>query len=417
MTNPQPLDAVRETAAELLKEIAKEREALIKAGKIKKTKPLPEITDDEIPYEIPENWEWVRLGDIILENVGGGTPDKSKTEYWNGSIPWASVKDLKSNSLDETIDKITPAGLENSSSNLIPKGNVIVCTRMGLGKVAINSINVAINQDLRALILSKYVSKEYFVNYYSTLIIEGDGATVKGISINTLHNYLIPLPPLSEQKRIVALLDELLSRIDKARENIEKNIENAEELLQTSLDLIHCPKEELGKIVNICTGKLNANQAVEDGQYPFFTCSRTASKIDRYAYDCEAILLAGNNASGDFNVKHYKGKFEAYQRTYILTAKDEKNIDYRFLYFQVMRSLETLKKEAVGTNTKFLRLPMIQSLKIAYPNISEQREYVKKIDALLLSINKLTQSYKQKLIDLDELRNSVLEKAFRGELT
>ena len=370
-----------------------------------------------------EEWEIKKLEDLALV-INGGTPDTNIPDYWDGGVLWLTPKDmglLTSKYVSATSRTISEKGLEKSSAKLIPNNSLILSTRAPIGYLAINTCTISTNQGCKGIVPNEKLSVEYLYYYFSKsvkkLIDLGKGTTFKELSTSSLKNVEIPLPPLSEQKKIVALLDDVLSRIDKARENIEKNIENAEELLQTSLDLIHCPKEELGKIVNICTGKLNANQAVEDGQYPFFTCSRTASKIDRYTYDCEAILLAGNNASGDFNVKHYKGKFEAYQRTYILTAKDEKNIDYRFLYFQVMRSLETLKKEAVGTNTKFLRLPMIQSLKIAYPNISEQREYVKKIDALLLSINKLTQSYKQKLIDLDELRNSVLEKAFRGELT
>jgi len=82
--------------------------------------------------------------------------------------------------------------------------------------------------------------------------------------------------------------------------------------------------------VNIKTGKLDANAAVEGGQYPFFTCSRDIFAIDTYAFDCEAILLAGNNAVGDFNVKHYNGKFNAYQRTYVITVNEKKRVLYRF---------------------------------------------------------------------------------------
>jgi type I restriction enzyme S subunit len=197
-------------ARDLLKDIQKEKARLIKEGKIKKEKPLPEITEDEIPFEIPENWCWVRLGEIVLQNLGGGTPSKSNPDYWNGGIPWASVKDLNCKFLDSTQDNISRDGLKNSSSNLIPAGNLIACTRMGLGKIVYNSIDVAINQDLRALILSKIINKWYVYYFYLTLNFNGKGATVKGISIESLSNALLPLPTLKEQKRIVKRIEELL---------------------------------------------------------------------------------------------------------------------------------------------------------------------------------------------------------------
>ena len=90
------------------------------------------------------------LGEVV-DFIGGGTPDKSKAEFWNGDIPWASVKDFKSTALIVTKDKISNVGLNSSASNLIPAGSVLIPTRMAVGKAAINSIPVAINQDIKAL--------------------------------------------------------------------------------------------------------------------------------------------------------------------------------------------------------------------------------------------------------------------------
>lgn len=200
-----------EPASELLKRIQTEKARLIKEGKIKKEKPLPTITEDEIPYDLPDGWAWCRLGNVILQNIGGGTPSKSISEYWNGDIPWASVKDLSGKYLSATQDHITKKGLTHSTSNLIPEGNIIVCTRMGLGKISINTAAVAINQDLRALFLSEHINKDYFIYYYQGLSITGSGMTVKGITIEELNNLLLPLPPLAEQFRIVSKTDELLA--------------------------------------------------------------------------------------------------------------------------------------------------------------------------------------------------------------
>lgn len=200
-------------ASDLLAEIESEKQRLIQAGEIKRQKTLPPIIEEEKPFDIPDNWEWVRLGDIFLNNVGGGTPSKSKPTYWNGDIPWASVKDLNSNILTQTQDSITQEGLDNSSSNLITKGTYIICTRMGLGKISLSQIDVAINQDLRAIFLPEKFIKRFFYYFYLTLKFVGKGATVKGITVNELNMTLMPLPPLAEQQRIVDLLEQALPEI------------------------------------------------------------------------------------------------------------------------------------------------------------------------------------------------------------
>lgn len=152
--------------------------------------------------------------DELVSIKGGGTPSKDKAEYWNGNIPWASVKDLTSLWLSSTIDHISEEGLRNSSANLIKAGTIIIPTRMALGKVSINTIDVAINQDLKALSIKN--NKTTSINYLKYFLISkadeieknGKGATVKGITIDVIKNLRIPLPPLPEQTRIAAILDQ-----------------------------------------------------------------------------------------------------------------------------------------------------------------------------------------------------------------
>ena len=147
----------------------------------------------------------------ILSFRGGGTPRKDVPEYWSDEIPWASVKDFKSLDLAKTQDSISRKGLEASASNLIPAGHVIIPTRMALGKAAINSIDMAINQDLRALIPKVPLDSRYLLHAMIGLADEivryGSGATVQGITQENLGKLQIPLPPLAEQKRIAAILD------------------------------------------------------------------------------------------------------------------------------------------------------------------------------------------------------------------
>ncbi len=222
---------------------------------------------------------------------------------------------------------------------------------------------------------------------------------------------------LEEQKRIVAILDEVFADIEQVRAKTEQNLKNARELFESYLDQVAGEKKPLGEFVSIKTGKLNANAAVEGGQFPFFTCSREIFAIDRFSFDCEAILLAGNNASGDFNVKHYKGKFDAYQRTYVITITDENKLLYPFLYYQMIKSLKELKEGSVGAGTKFLKIGMIQNLKISIPSLAEQKKILSTLLVLKEELDRLEEVYEEKLECLDELKQSILQKAFSGELT
>jgi type I restriction enzyme S subunit len=132
-----------------------------------------------------------------------------------------------------------------------------------------------------------------------------DRSAQNGFSKEDIAPFPVILPSLPEQKRIVAILDEAFERIGVAVANAEKNLANARELFENHLQRVDADEESLGNLVEITTGKLDANAAVEGGEYPFFTCSRDVYAINKFAFNCEAILLAGNNAVGDFNVKHY----------------------------------------------------------------------------------------------------------------
>jgi type I restriction enzyme S subunit len=198
-----------EPATELLKRIEIEKARLVKGGKINGQKPLDAVEPNQAPYELPANWKWVRFGETVNNHLGGGTPSKNDPTYWDGDIYWASVKDIgKGKYVDETIDRISEGGLADSSSNLIPPGNLIVVTRMGLGKVSINRVPIAINQDLRALFLSSLAAIDYYYIFFKTHGFEGTGLTVKGIKLEELLNIAFPLSPLAEQHRIVAKVDE-----------------------------------------------------------------------------------------------------------------------------------------------------------------------------------------------------------------
>ena len=157
-------------------------------------------------------WPTTRLGDLV-RFVGGGTPSRDKAEYWNGNIPWASVKDLQSLEIERTVETITEDGLRNSASNVVPRNTVVIASRVGLGKVSITLRPMAINQDLKALVPFSGEILPRFLLYYFVAIADqiegaGVGATVKGVTIEYLEKLEVPFPSLSDQHRIVGILDE-----------------------------------------------------------------------------------------------------------------------------------------------------------------------------------------------------------------
>ena len=203
-----------EPVSETLIRINEQKSQLDHASKVGDQRKSDANYDSSIA--IPSSWMMVSLSDVVLNHFGGGTPSKRNSAYWNGSIPWASVKDVGSSKyLDQTIDTITKAGLENSSSNFVQPGNLIVVTRMSLGKVSINRIPVAINQDLRALQFAESVNIEYAYIFFLTFRLKGSGLTVKGVRLADLMNIPFPLPTSAEQTRIVDKVDELIALCDK----------------------------------------------------------------------------------------------------------------------------------------------------------------------------------------------------------
>ncbi|ELN6869875.1 restriction endonuclease subunit S [Vibrio parahaemolyticus] len=233
-----PQDPNDEPASVLLEKIAQEQTQLIKDQKIKKLKKLPNISKDELLFDLPNGWQWCRVGNLFNTIQSGGTPSKREPSYWEGNIPWASVKDLgKSLVLTDTQDHISEEGLI-AGSKLANKGDLLICTRMGLGKIAIVSTPMAFNQDLKAVSLTKYVHTDFFLNSYTTIKIKGTGTTVAGISQDQLLNYVFSLPPLQEQHRIVAKVDELMALCDQLEQQTEASIEAHQVLVTTLLDTL-----------------------------------------------------------------------------------------------------------------------------------------------------------------------------------
>jgi type I restriction enzyme S subunit len=233
-----------EPASELLKKIKAEKEKLITEKKIKKQKELPPIKPEEIPFDIPENWVWCRLGEIG-KITGGGTPSMGNDEYWNGDIPWVSPKDMWTEFVSDTEMKVTQKGIKESSANLIPKGSLLIVGRSGILKrklpVAINIVECTVNQDMKVII--PYILQ---MNRFIQFVLRGleanvlrefvkFGMTVHSLKYDEFSQMPIPVPPLSEQNRIVQKLDELMQSCNNLEVSIQQSAAQNEKLLQQVL--------------------------------------------------------------------------------------------------------------------------------------------------------------------------------------
>lgn len=155
----------------------------------------------------------------------------------------------------------------------------------------------------------------------------------------------------------------------------------------------------LGDYVTIKTGKLDANAASKNGQYPFFTCAIEPLRIESYSYDCECVLVAGN---GELNVKYYSGKFDAYQRTYIIESKNKRLLSVPYLFCFLEKYVETLRQQSIGGVIKYIKLANITEAQIRIPSHLEQAYIVKKLNM----VNAIIEQRKEQLAKLDQLVKS-----------
>ena len=213
------------TGEELYQQIQAEKQLLTKAGKIKKEKPLPEIVEDEIPFDIPENWKWYRLGELF-NIVNGFTPLKSNPEFWeDGDIPWFTIEDVhrQGRFISSTEKFITRKALSKNTERIVPADTVLLCCTASVGEYAYTKIPLTTNQQFNAFVLKEHYKNavyplyvfEYAKTLKGSLIDQAGKTTFNFVSVGKLSNMLIPLPPLAEQKRIVAKIEELLPLIDR----------------------------------------------------------------------------------------------------------------------------------------------------------------------------------------------------------
>ncbi|NQE54170.1 Type-1 restriction enzyme MjaXIP specificity protein [ANME-1 cluster archaeon GoMg3.2] len=367
-----------------------------------------------------EEWKIKRIEELS-KTTSGGTPSRKNKEYYCGDILWVKSGELEDNYIIDTEEKITQDAVKNSSAKLFPKGTILMAMYGAtVGKTAILKKEATTNQAICGIIPNNDNFNSEFLRYQlifkrEDFLKQRYGGAQPNISQNIIKKFEVAIPSLPEQCKIA----HVLSTVQKAIEQQDKIIRTTTELKKALMQKLFTegtrgePQKEteiglvpeswgvveLGKTVDFKTGKLNSNAADENGIYPFFTCSQETFAINNYSFDQEAILLSGNNARAIYSVKHYKGKFNAYQRTYVLTILNEVEYDYTFLKYVLTRQLEYLRSISIGSQTKYLTLGMLTTLQIQKPDIDEQRKISKSILVFENKI-KIIEKKKQTLTDL-----------------
>ena len=390
------------------------------------------------------NWQIKKLGEVC-EIVNGGTPKTGVLRYWDGNILWITPKDmgrLRKIYVEETERKISKAGLERSSAKIIPPNSIILSTRAPIGHLAINTKEISTNQGCKGLIPNKNLDTK-FLYYFLKDSVEllnslGSGTTFKELSGTKLKEVEIPFPSAIEQKRIVKILDEVFEGVEKAKENAEKNLKNSRELFESYLQGVfenskwekktleevslqfgrgkskHRPRNDKklygGKYPFIQTGDIrNSGHFIVEYSQSYSEAGLAQSKLWPRGTIC--ITIAANIAeTGILN-------FDAcFPDSVIGLVANPKIADTNFVEYLLQSFKAVLQAKGKGSAQANINMATFEHERFPFPSVSEQKTIVKKLDALAEQTKKLEGIYGQKLADIEELKKSVLKKAFAGEL-
>lgn len=416
------------------------------------------VPAEEQPYEVPENWVWVRLG-AIAEIVTGGTPSKKHPEYYGGNFPFYKPSDLDQGRL--TYDASEYLSEEGKKvSRIIPKNSTAVCCIGSIGKCGYLMCEGTTNQQINSAIpkinslcLYYYLCTENFVQ---ELLSMASATTIAIVNKSKMESCAFPLPPLSEQQRIVERIEELFAKLDEAKERLQ---EVADSFAVRKAAILH--KAFTGELTkqwrrengvsdesweektlqDVCSMKIT------DGTHktPVYCDSEkgvkflsakdiTAEKIcwdnikyivpelheelyKRLAPQVDDVLLAKNGTTGVAAIVETDDIFDIYVTLAVL--RPEKSIIYPLYLLKVVNSplcKEQFAQHLTGIGVPNLHLRDIKEVLIPLPTIPEQHEIVRLIDDLLARERSAQQATEQALASIDLMKKSSLARAFRGEL-
>lgn len=375
------------------------------------------------------SWDYV-----TLDKLGSVSRGKSKHRprndkaLFDGKYPFVQTADVKAAGLYLTqyTDTYNDRGL--AQSKLWKAGTLCITIAANIADTAILGIDACFPDSIMGFVPYEGVSNVKFVKYAFDILQRdcqkiSQGTAQDNLSWKKLSTIKFPAPPIEMQDRIV----EILSAYDDLIENNQKQIKLLEEAAQRLyeewfVDLRFPGYEDvaviggvpkgweklnLSDIAPIVTGKKDANFGTENGQFLFFTCAQEPIKAPSYSFDCDAVILAGN---GDFNVKLYRGQFEAYQRTYVFSPFSSDNLF--LLYYAVKDNMRQLFQGASGSTIKFLTKRMLEEINVYVPSEDIHTRFNTYCETYQQKIEVL----KKQITALQEIRDRLLPKLMSGEL-
>ncbi|MZR29626.1 restriction endonuclease subunit S [Sneathiella litorea] len=394
-------------------------------------------------------WRIESIG-AVANIVSGGTPKSRVAEYWNGGVPWITPKDmgkLRDERVRRTSRTLSEVGIANSSAKLVPANSVILSTRAPIGHLAINEIPMSFNQGCRGLIPSERLDSRYlfyFLRANVNLLNElGTGATFRELSKTALESVEIPIPPVPEQQRIVAILDEAFAGINAAIANTKRNLVNARELFESYLNDVFTQKgdgwseKRLREICDRITDGTHQTPKYYDNGFIFLSSKNVKEGVidwDNIRYIDEVqhvnmqrrlaprindILLRKNGAGyGKAAIVDKDVIFDVYVSLAVLRPLEFILPRYLLHFINSPFAMQQFNSRIKGTGVPNLHLEEIQAVIVAFPDdVKEQQRIIDGLDAFNTEFQLLEAVYQKKLGALAELKQSILQKAFSGELT
>lgn len=408
-----------------------------------------------------QGWEIKKILDVVVFQRGLTYSKKDEVDFSSNIVLRSNNVDLKTNKLDFKDLKYINPEIIIPENKKVTKGSLIICTANGskshLGKVALIDEDydyafggfmglIKPTETLNSNFLFHFMTSDTYKNFIGAL---SNGANINNLKFGDLGELEIPLPSLPEQQNIVAILDKAFAVIAKAKANAEQNLKNAKELFESYLQGVFENKGEgweekkLGDVVDFFNGfAFKSKDAIETSNTQLIRMGnlyqnqlnldrRAVFYPDDFAVTYKKYLLEGNDliisltGTSDkedygYTVRIPENEYNLLlnQRIAKISIKNEKatNKDYLFHFLLSRTFLDKLYKTANGTRQANLSTETMKGLSIAIPNIKQQQIIVQKLDALSAETKKLEAIYQQKIKDLEELKKSILQKAFAGEL-
>lgn len=377
-----------------------------------------------------EEWKECKLSEI-MDLIGGGTPKTSNPDYWGGDIPWISVKDFNGERryVGDTEKKITKLGLENSSTKILSKGDIIISARGTVGELAIIPSDMAFNQSCYGLRAKDFVDScfLYYLLKQSVNILKHNthGSVFDTITRETFENISVKLPPLPTQQKIAAILSSLDDKIE-LNNKINTNLEQQAQALFKNWFVDFEPfggkmpegwKEgTVSEIIVLHDSKripLSSQQREKmEKKYPYYGATSLMDYVDNYLFDGIFLLLGEDGTvidSEGFPILQYvEGKFWVNNHAHILTGKNGFSVEMLYQLF----SLTNVKDKVTGAVQQKISQGNLNSITTIIP----PEEVCKKFDLLIQPLFAQIRNLKQENDRLSELRDTLLPKLMNGEI-